>query len=309
MSAECMRSLSKRSFNLPGDEGFSKNARNTINIEKGNNMKVVRSQLIQKIIYKRLATEVDKLRSIANQGFDIHALSPFPEVIQALQELLEYERKENESLFHIMTSAEQLFQEECIEKDMEDGFIPTILMSNETLACGMGFVKYELPTPDELLHSVPTAIEEILEHFGLNLYIEIFDSQKLRVLKQIAKRLGIRKLIDCVVQTAYLAGFQGNQKDSQKYLEATLIQEDSHDTTYRIPLESCAKKFLSHVILQGEHAHAFLKSCLSYYIITDQGHTMSRASQILSISRTTLQEHLRLASELGVSHFFDGKLN
>ena len=33
---------------------------------------------------------------------------------------------------------------------------------------------------------------------------------------------------------------------------------------------------------------------------------MTRASQVLQISRTTLQEHLKLADQLGVSNFFEG---
>ena len=91
------------------------------------------------------------------------------------------------------------------------------------------------------------------------------------------------------------------------YLDTFNTQGSPEDDT-NISLETCAKRYLSHCITQGDNALDFLKSSLSFYVVGNQRHTMTRASQILNISRTTLLEHLRIAEKLGVPRFFSGSL-
>ncbi|MBX9704190.1 MAG: hypothetical protein K2X39_08565 [Silvanigrellaceae bacterium] len=146
------------------------------------------------------------------------------------------------------------------------------------------------------------------EYFKLDIYLDVFDSLKLLRLKQVARLQGIGALIDAVVQTAYLAGYQGNNDKAQSYLDKALLHQDLNKNL-GFPLEKCAEIFLSHVLSMGNSAHTFLKSCLSYYAVSKKGHNMSHASRLLSISRTTLNEHLRIANQLGVCEFLEGSIN
>jgi hypothetical protein len=188
--------------------------------------------------------------------------------------------------------------------DLNYAFIPTVLIGNHTIAHGTGFVRYHIQSPAKLLSNIATAIQEILIHFKLERYLDAFDAKIFLKLKEIAKLKGLFCLIDSVVQTAYLAGFLGNQKAAYNYLDTFNFSENIN-TNIDIPIELCAKRFLSYCITRGDSSFDFLKSCLSFYLVGNQGLTTAHASQILNISRTTLVEYLKTAEKLGVASFFD----
>lgn len=273
-----------------------------------------RNKLIASIIKKKLYEEVDQILAISRQGFDVFAQVEFPEVKSLLIQLLEQEVKLNSRVFRIIDynessfieKRETLFDDTKVLEEEDEQFIPTVLVGEHKFDAGYGLVHYFVKSPDQLIGNVATAIETILNHFGLDLYIDVFDAKKLSRLKQIARIQGMCSLIDAVVQTAYYGGYKGDSASAQSYLDRAEFLTDAVKTEEEIPLENCARKFLSHVVTHGEDAHSFLKSCLSYFVVSKQGHTMTRASQILSISRTTLQEHLKIANQLGVSSFLDG---
>ncbi len=265
-----------------------------------------RAKLISSIIKKKLYEEIDQILSISRQGFDVFAQVEFPEVKSLLIELLEQELKINSREFKIIECTKEniLKANERIE---DEHFLPTVMIGEQRIDSGYGLVHYQVCSPDQLLGNVAVAIEMILEHFKLEFYIDVFDAKKLSRLKHIARAQGVRALIDAVVQTAYYGGYKGDQDVAQAYLDRAEFLTDATNFDQDIPLENCAKKFLSHVISYGQDSHLFLKSCLSYFVVNKQGHTMTRASQILSISRTTLHEHLKIADQLRVSSFLEGK--
>lgn len=268
-------------------------------------MLMSRTKLISTIIKKKLYEEVDQILSISRQGFDVFAQVEFPEVKTLLITLLEQEVKINSREFRVIDYTKDL-QSASSDSYNEENFIPSVLVGEHKIDSGYGLVHYHVRSPDQLLGNVAAAIELILEHFGLEFYIDVFDAKKLSRLKQIARVQGIKSLIDAVVQTAYYGGYKGDNECAQSYLDRAEFITEGNKIEEEIPLENCAKKFLSHVVSHGEDAHLFLKSCLSYFVVSKQGHTMTRASQILSISRTTLQEHLKIAGQLGVSSFLEG---
>lgn len=270
--------------------------------------------LILTIIKKNIELEVDQILSIAMQGFDVQVEISFVELKDILRDAFQERLNQFPNSFRLLNGIQGLTQESlnCIlmgdeEPNFQQKKVPTILLDESRRTFGYGFIAYRVRSPDHLLGSVNRAISHILNYFGLELYMDVFDGAKLTRLKQIAKVCGLRHLIDAVVQTAYLAGFKGNAEEAQLYLDRLPFSfyEDLMGGTGD-SIEMCAKKFLAHVVSHGEHAYSFLKSCLSYYIINSQGHTMSRASEILNVSRTTLLEHLKSASKLGVSNFFEG---
>ena len=268
-------------------------------------MNVNRKNLISTIIRKKIYEEITQILSISRQGFDVFAQVEFSEVQDLLLELLNDELKINPREFKLIYVKNGVMK--CND-DWEEAecFMPTLLVGEARVDSGFGFVRYNVRTPDQLIGNVAAAVEMILEYYRLELYIDVFDAKKLSRLKQIARVQGIRALIDAVVHTAYYGGYKGDLDLAQSHLDQAEFLIESSPEVEDLPLESCAKKFLAHVLTHGRDAHSFLKSCLSYYTVSKQGHTMTRASQILSISRTTLQEHLKIAGQLGVSSFLDG---
>jgi hypothetical protein len=265
-----------------------------------------RSKLISILIQKKLYEEVDKIISISKQGFDIHVNSCFPEVEKVTLQLLEQELITNPRAFRLIADPKNIpFDPEHSHED-DFGIMSTILVTSEKLQSGYGFVKFALPSPDHLLSSVAAATSLILNHFGLGVYLDVFDANILSRLKQISKIMGLRALIDAVIHTAYLGGFHGDVENTNKYLTKIQTEHDNILNKNSDSLEKSAIRFLSYVVLRGEDAHAFLKASLSYYTVNLQGFSMTKASQVLKMSRTTLQEHLKIGEQLGVAHFFEG---
>lgn len=264
------------------------------------------NNLIVKILEKHLKKDVGQIVDLTQQGFDVFIYTEFSEITKSLENLLHQEIQINPRIFRLITEPENIATQNS--DDLNFAFIPTILLGNHTLNNGTGFVRYHIESPDKLLNQIASAIEEILIYFKLERYIDCFDSKVFLKLKEIAKLRGISCLIDAVVQTAYLAGFLGKQEAAYHYLDNFKISEDfekNSETTLNIPIELCAKRFLSHCVSYGDMSFDFLKSCLSFYVISKRGLTMTKASQILNISRTTLIEYLKVAEKMGVSSFFE----
>jgi hypothetical protein len=264
-----------------------------------------RSKLISILIRKKLYEEIGHIISITRQGFDVHVKTDFIEIQELLIDLLENEINSNLIDINLVRDPKILNSDKVSNSNITS-LKPTIFIHSECLSSGYGFVKYKVPSPDSLLSSTSSAIENILDYFGLSIFLDAFDSDLLSKLKQIAKTLGLAILIDAVVQTAYYGGFHGDKNRSLQYLDSIQLNNDEIYSKISVPIEKCAETFFSYVMLQGEDAHTFLKSSLSYYAVKLQGFSMTRASQVLQISRTTLQEHLKLADQLGVSNFFEG---
>lgn len=201
----------------------------------GENMAAPRSQLISLLIRKKLYQEVDQILSILRQGFDVHVKSQFSEVERLLINFLEQEILANPTEFRLVLDPSLIGSEQESIEIEEQGIKPTVLVSSENLEKGFGFVQLNVRAPDYLIGSVASAIETILEHFSLTVYLDIFDSNILTRLKQIARMFGLCVLIDAVIQTAYLGGFHGDANMVLRYLEG--LQSEGIDlnkkTKYR----------------------------------------------------------------------------
>lgn len=274
-----------------------------------------RTELIEMLIKKELYTDIEELISITKQGFDVYIQSDSSEIYRAMTNLLHQELFVNPRAFRLVsTYLQHPSTERSLErapKEIDDtDFIPTLFLGHsDLLKNGFGFVRYQMRSVDQLIGNIAACIEQILNYFNLGFYIDSFEGVHLTRLKQIAKVHGLKQLIDSVVQTAFLAGFKGSSENALQYLDQIIASTDSFPYEKNFSPENCAKIFLSHVVSRGENAHSFLKSCLGYHIVNHKGYSIVRASQVLHVSRTTLQEHLRLAEELNIASFFDGRLS
>jgi len=264
-----------------------------------------RTNLVSKLIKKKLSKEVDQVFEISKQGFDVHVKTPFKEIENILIEVFKAESNLSNKPFRLILDANSL-KNEIENQNTDHDIFPIIYVNSNELQKGFGFVQVNFSSPDSLLSSVSLAIEEILRYFNLNIFLDVFDSDVLSLLKMIARSYGISVLIDAVVQTAFIAGFQGDSNKAMGYLKMMQIKNDEIYSINNLSTEKCAERFFSYVVLKGEDAHTFLKSSLSYYAVRLQGFSMTRASQVLQVSRTTLLEHLKQAERLGVSQFFEG---
>lgn len=271
-------------------------------------MTLGRTELAKIIIQKKLQEDVEQITSIVKQGFDVYAHSDFTEIRFLLSKSLEQRLQKNFHQFHIFLNRDEFNQRKFNKKSNEMQSEPLIWIGEESPDHGYGFVHYKLQSPDQLIGNVAVAVQQILKYFCLQIYLETFEASVLTKLKNVARVHGLRSLIDAVVQTAYLAGFKGQAQEAQEHLDLVLVSTQHQNEHRSFSTENCAKVFLSHAVAHGENAYSFLKSCLGYHIINHHGYNMSRASQVLNVSRTTLQEHLKMAQELQVSAFFEGRL-
>jgi hypothetical protein len=267
-------------------------------------MMSVHHELIQCFVEQQLNLEVDEILSICKQGFDVFAKSLFPEVRCLLKQALEKRGKASGRSLLILQA------EECGSLPAAARQKPTtrhsvIVLGERISEKGLGLVQHNVRHPDLLISNMAKAVCVILEHFRLDLYMDVFDAQKLRKLKLIVRGQGLHALVDAVVQTAYYGGYKGEENAAIAYLERAEFFFQSYEDAGLPTIESCARKFLAHAASLGANAHAFLKSALVYFLVVQQGYTTRHASQILSISRTTLQEYLKLANKLDVPTVFD----
>lgn len=270
-----------------------------------------RSKLVNELIQKKLYKEIESILSIVRQGFDVQVITSFKEVDDILCELLEQERALNSRAFNLIQNSKDIYSKDSSNGEGIDDriFLPIVFVNAEKIKRGYGFVQYRLPNLDVLVGSVTKSISTILNNFGLDIYLDIFDAHIVSLLKNIASIHGLHTLIDMVVQTAYFAGYLGKTEKAILYLEQMRLGQEILNEETDLSLEVCAKRFLSYVLSKGDEAHFFLKSCLVYYVIRIQGFSVTRASQVMSVSRTTLQDHLKLSEQLGVPLFFEGCVN
>nr|BFD30584.1 hypothetical protein GTC16762_02020 [Pigmentibacter ruber] len=263
-------------------------------------------KLIKELVKKRIEEDVIHILEIIKSGFDVHIKVESQDIQEIVLEFLELEQKNQFLCFNIITNPQELDEKYVTVISKQSTIIPTVLIHPDTIKYGLGFIIYKVSSPELLISSPASAIEKILEHFGLDIYLDVFDSEIFRKLKLVAKHLGLNFFIDAVVQTAYLGGFKGSYPSATEYLDHILINFDEIYSNSHISLEKCAENLFSYTLLQSHDAHGFIKAALSFYTVKKKGFTITKASQLLQISRTTLQEHLKLAEKLGVSNFFEG---
>jgi len=259
-------------------------------------------KLVLSLVSRQLTDEVENILCVVKQGFDLQVLTEFPEVSNALIELLNLELEGYPELFSLLTDLSQI--KKINDPNVNSQFRPIVLINNKKLENGCGFVRYNLKSPDKLIKNPGSAVKLILDEFGLSNYIDTFNGKIFTKLKEISRIYGVHTLIDAVIQTAYLAGMQGDESAAEYYLNQIHLDNHCDHNNSDHSINTCAKRFLSHCVAYGDNSMAFLKSSLCFYVAENQKRTMTQTSQILNISRTTLNEHLKKAEILNVGHFF-----
>jgi hypothetical protein len=179
--------------------------------------------------------------------------------------------------------------------NFDQSSLPAIVISQEPPPEGWGFITLFHLDWNLLISSPHHMIIQILEFFKLDLFIDIFDAPKLQKIKLLMKQgASLKQLIDITISLAFYHGVLGDDEKGNSLLKnhLSLIQKKLNP--------SLPHDFFEQVIHQNIHPHQYLKAALSYYVYQHQGCSVVKASQILSISRGTLQDHLKLASQYSI---------
>ena len=264
-------------------------------------MSAIRPKLLERLIGKKLYREFEEIISLADRGFDVAVQLPSAEIYTVFLNLCEAELTARQLPIAVVRSWDAALTEK-LQQDLDQRFAPLLYVGLDCPPPGSGFIAFPLPLLDQLLPSISTTVSRILEHTGFGTYLDVFDARKMSKIKRIANTKGLGTLIDVVVQTAYLAGLSGNERGADDYLNAL-----SYEPTAPEKSEGNASftTIIEDILKTSQSPHCYLKAALSYYVVRAQGNTMTKASLILNISRTTLQQHLRLAEKFRVYELFE----
>jgi hypothetical protein len=270
---------------------------------------VLHQLLIQRLIGPRLEAEVNSICTIL-RSFDLWVQCPSPEVQEVLLKYLVQEQELSPFAFSLAQTWNEVvtLTAKSNELRLQNGSTYMVYVGNEPLPQGSGFGVYKVGNMDELLPSMPSTILTILKHFHHEMYMDVFDAENVGLLREALRVRGLAVTIDAVNQIALKAGFLGHESEAKRYLHALANPSFSLDNPkdgVGSALPPAESVFLS-VLAQTQQPHSFLKAALSYYTVKTHGNSMSRASRRLNISRTTLQEHLKLAEQMEVHRIFPG---
>jgi hypothetical protein len=183
-----------------------------------------------------------------------------------------------------------------------------IAVSADSAPSGLGLVPIDLPEPDLLMPSCNSAVSLIIAHLGKEAFLDFFDKQKTMLLKEILRRRGVACFVDSVIRTIYLAEVENDDQGCLIFLRGV---RDRRVEPFEVPKgrrddsdSAAAQRFFQQILSRHRHPHLFAKTALSYFVVHGLGYSTAEAARVLNISRTTLQEHLRLAPGYGVHQYF-----
>jgi hypothetical protein len=284
-------------------------------------------QMISTVLRRRLETEGQRWLSALETGFNITIVSQEPLLLAVVQQFLE------EKFDSLRVSSAQGRSTDAGTgdvQDTEDRFKTPVILEHPkkrlvllaltSAPRGFAAVTFPLPPLASLLPSAAAMVTQILEATRLDKYIEAFDGKILAQLRKILESSGPDVFLDAVIQTAYLAGFRGDEKTAGDNLEK-LVQSKSRPFQGYLQTPSTPASMTRHgaswdnlqensvttlfeQLLQQPDPHDVFKAALAHYVIYGRNVTQTEASRILKVSRSTLQAHLRLAEQLNVTNFF-----
>lgn len=264
-------------------------------------MGFTRSSILLQLLQPKLALEIDGALSVVRQGFDVVVRVRDSDVREVFKELMRGSVATGE--FNL---GESFF---CFEESERFGRRekPFLLISDETLPEGSGFVSLELPGVEALLPSLSAIVITVLKYFNQEELIDVFDGKHKSFIREILLRKGISAAVDAVVRISFHVGIEGDCNAGERITDEILTLSAGSGARIDVPCESLADlatRFFRVMLSKEGNPHVFMKSALSWFVVNAMGHSISEASRVLNISRTTLQDHLRVARIQGVDRFF-----
>jgi hypothetical protein len=268
-------------------------------------MSSVRVDLVRKLLLPRVLVEYETIHGLLHRNFDVVVRSHSDEAGELFESVVGERVQKVRAGFLLAHSLAQVR-----ELDAEGRTKAILCMSQEPLPVGSGLVERYVSQSASYLPSFSQVVMQILEHFRISEYADIFDGRKMRQLKEILGIYGIGMLIDVVVQVAYHGGVEADDFAATRVLLERLANppvEKKLNRSREVAGDDPAihaRRFFRHLISHHQDPHDFAKVALSYYAVHGLGHNVSSAGRILNISRTTIHDHLSQAERAGVDKYF-----
>jgi len=255
------------------------------------------SPLIRSIVHKNMCLSLRQILDHVRYGLPLYVHPYSKEIQDIFVPLVKNKVQELKILAFVIDSGWDQLNQFFKSKHHQ----PVCIIGAELTdpPAGWGFIPLPGLSLDTLVGSCALAIHKILECYGLDHFTDIFDREKTTALRKILLNTGLKVFIDAVLQVTYFGGILGDEDKAQDALiRFRQLTPDGHQHPYaqHVPVD-----FFARVLQNSPRPHTFLKAALSYYVVKTQGHSLNKASQILSISRTTLQDHMRLAEHYGIN--------
>jgi len=269
-------------------------------------MNVSRAQLYLSLLGPQLVFHLEEIQDIACQGFDLQVSAPAAPILEALLLLCAEWQEAGKLEFLYVTTQEALHELQGSSEKEPTGPVQPLVYIGDPLPLGKFFlVPYKLPPVSTLLGNLPKAILAVLKSFDLVMYMDVFDGPMVKRLKRVLDNDGLDVFLDAVVQVAFLAGFRGEVSCALRYLDELHVKRHlaSLQTAQKSELKKCVHSVFNHVLKYQGDSYEFIKASFCYFVLSREGHNFSRASKILNLSRTTIQQYAKRAQHLGVRPF------
>ena len=170
------------------------------------------------------------------------------------------------------------------------------------------------PSESALMGSVARAVMVSLEHFNALHFVDGFDGPVVSALRQIAKSQGVVQFVEAVSAHIEHCKEPGDQpQDAVAWMRDGFSPLGRKGASVGDPIAGALADqsvtlvgFLDRV-RQSPDPHTYIKALLSYVSYIKSNKNASKASRELKISRTTLHDHLRVASELQIADQLDSR--
>lgn len=249
-------------------------------------------ELLVRLTGTALDQSVATVLSSCRHGFDVAVQGASREVLWVFENRLRSALRGGDSIQIQHLNVPPLGSRESSRTQGER----TVLLTFGGPPIGLGFIPAELPSLEKCLPPFHKTIGMILEHWHQEMHEDLFDGPCVVRLKAVLDQAGLLALIDAVVRYAFFVGIHGDEASALRSLE--VLQEPSvsplfGETDELFP-ETNAEAFFRSALNQDK-PHVFAKAALSCWVVHGLGCSVAEASRRLKVSRTTVQQHLRLA--------------
>jgi DNA-binding protein Fis len=270
------------------------------------------------VLRRRLDAEAQRWFTAIESGFDVVVITSEPILQDAVKEYLE-----NTPKFAANTNL-KVMALGCVVHPKLSGLSEpqtrraesqrqrTLTLCSGKPPAGTAAVPFRLPDLQELLPSPSAMTGQFLECTGLERFMEVFDGQKMALLRKLLEMRGPEHFFDAIVQVAYLSGYRGDDESANDYLTHRMAEAEEvvRESNKRFPsgsggdlnpVDVCS---IFDRFIELDEPHDVLKAALAHYVFNKRNVTQTEASKILKVSRSTLQAHLQLAERLNVAELF-----
>ena len=250
-----------------------------------------------------LVKHVETVHQCIAQGLDIYIFASCPIVRRSFADILGRELCHKQCLLcNCLPSAKN----EMRQQEKEKTFLPIVIVSNETIEPGQGFVIHELPMVRKLGLSTSCIVDRLLHFYNRECLLDNFDGNILKILKNIHSVNGLPALVDAIRQLIFTLSGDDQVKGIIEILEP--YQEGRFYDSHR-EQEDLSPQLLSStlesLISQSAFPLDYLKSLISWYVVHKKHQSLKQASHQLGVARSTLQVHLKRAHQLDIQKLFN----